>query len=129
MSSVATLTTEIETATGSNVSTRTVLREFHEMGFLGRAAAHKPKITMCNVPSHVPSVSWSGVKLAAIVLWSSGNAFLGVMSHASQSGSLTDEFGFGGCQEKATGRMHSANCKVWWRRNNVLGQFFMVRAP
>ena len=25
-------------------------------------------------------------------------------------------------------RMHSANCKVWWRRNNGLGLFFMVRA-
>ena len=30
-----------------NVSTRTVRRERHEMGFHGRAAAHKPKITMC----------------------------------------------------------------------------------
>ena len=24
--------------------------------------------------------------------------------------------------------MHSANCTVWWRRNNGLGLFFMVRA-
>jgi hypothetical protein len=24
--------------------------------------------------------------------------------------------------------MHRANCKVWWRRNNGLGLFFMVRA-
>ena len=24
--------------------------------------------------------------------------------------------------------MHSANCEVWWRRNNGLGLFFMVRA-
>ena len=24
--------------------------------------------------------------------------------------------------------MHSANCNVWWRRNNVLGLIFMVRA-
>ena len=23
--------------------------------------------------------------------------------------------------------MHSANCKVWWRRNTGLGMFFMVR--
>uniref|UniRef100_A0AAZ3QVS2 Tc1-like transposase DDE domain-containing protein n=1 Tax=Oncorhynchus tshawytscha TaxID=74940 RepID=A0AAZ3QVS2_ONCTS len=35
------------------------------MGFHGRG--HKPKITM-------PSVGWSGVKLAAIRLWSRGNA-------------------------------------------------------
>jgi transposase len=41
-------TTEFQTASGSNVSTRTFRRELHEMGFHGRAAAHKPKITMCN---------------------------------------------------------------------------------
>jgi hypothetical protein len=23
--------------------------------------------------------------------------------------------------------MHCANCKVWWRRNNGLGLFFMIR--
>jgi hypothetical protein len=50
----------------------------------------------------MPSGGWSGVKLAAIELWSSGNAFSGVMNHASPSGSPTDESGFGGCQEKAT---------------------------
>ncbi|KAM9473079.1 transcription activator BRG1-like [Salvelinus alpinus] len=48
LSSVPTLTTEFQTASGSNVSTRTVRRELHEMGFHGRAAAHKPKITMRN---------------------------------------------------------------------------------
>jgi hypothetical protein len=46
--SVATVTTEFQTASGNNVRTRTVNQEFHEMGFHGRAAAHKPKITMCN---------------------------------------------------------------------------------
>ena len=48
LSSVATLTTEFQTASGSNESTSTVRRELHEMGFHGRAAAHKPKITMRN---------------------------------------------------------------------------------
>ena len=48
LSSVATLTTEFQTDSGSNVSTRTVRRELHEMGFRGRAATHKPKITMRN---------------------------------------------------------------------------------
>uniref|UniRef100_UPI00358F9E42 uncharacterized protein isoform X2 n=1 Tax=Myxine glutinosa TaxID=7769 RepID=UPI00358F9E42 len=42
LSTVATLTTEFQTASGSNVSTKTVRRELHEMGFHGRAAAHKP---------------------------------------------------------------------------------------
>ena len=46
LSSVKTLTAEFQTASGSNVSTRTVRRELHEMGFHGRAAAYKPKITM-----------------------------------------------------------------------------------
>ena len=48
LSSVATLTPEFQTASGSNVSTRTVRRELHEIGFHGRAASHKPKITMRN---------------------------------------------------------------------------------
>ena len=48
LSSVATLTTEFQTDTGSNVSTSTVRRELHEMGFHGRAATHKPKITVRN---------------------------------------------------------------------------------
>ena len=48
MSSVATLTTEFQIDSGSNDGTNTVRREFHEMGFHGRAAAYKPKITMRN---------------------------------------------------------------------------------
>ena len=47
-SSVATLTIKFQTTSGSNVCTRTVHRELHAMGFHGRAAAHKPKITMRN---------------------------------------------------------------------------------
>ncbi|XP_076347997.1 uncharacterized protein LOC143245519 [Tachypleus tridentatus] len=45
---VATLTIEFQTAPGSNVSTRIVRQEFREIGFYGRAAAHKPKITIRN---------------------------------------------------------------------------------
>ena len=72
-------------------SVRTVLWELHEMGFHGRGATHKNKITMSNA-----SVGWSGVKLAAIGLWSSGNVFSGVMNHASPSGSPMDKSWFGG---------------------------------
>jgi hypothetical protein len=46
LSSVAALTTEFQTASGSNVSTINVCRELREMGFHGREAAYKPKITM-----------------------------------------------------------------------------------
>jgi hypothetical protein len=42
----------------------------------------------------MPTVSWGGVKLASIGLWSSENAFFGVMNRASSAGSLTDESGF-----------------------------------
>ena len=48
LSSGVTLTTEFQTASGSNVSTRTVHQHCHKMGFHGRAATRKPKITMCN---------------------------------------------------------------------------------
>jgi hypothetical protein len=51
LASDATITTEFETAPGSSIGARTVGNshwELHEMGFLGRAAAHKGKITMRN---------------------------------------------------------------------------------
>ena len=41
-------------------------------------------------PCAMPSIGWSGVKLTAIGLWSSGNTFSGVMNHASPSGSAMD---------------------------------------
>ena len=47
--------------------------------------------TSLRPPCSMPSIGWSGVKLAAIGRWSSGNAFSGVMNHASSSGSLADE--------------------------------------
>jgi hypothetical protein len=49
----ATFTTEFQTASGSNISTRTVSRELHKVGFHGRAAAHKPKINMRNAKRHL----------------------------------------------------------------------------
>ena len=48
LSSVVTLTTEFQIASGSNISTRTVHRNLYEMVFHGRASAHKPKTTMRN---------------------------------------------------------------------------------
>jgi hypothetical protein len=39
----------------------------------------------------MPSVGWSVVMLAAIGLWSSGNAFSALRNHASPSGSPTGE--------------------------------------
>ena len=117
--SVATLTIKFQTASGKNVSTRTVHQELHELGSI----AEKPH-TSLRSPCSMPSVGWSGVKLAAIGHWSSENAFSGVMNHASRTNpSLAD------ARRTLPAPMHSANCKVWWRRNNDLGLFFMVQAP
>ena len=78
LSSVATLATEFQTASGSNISTNTVRQELHEMGFLGRAAAHKPKITMriakcrlewCKTHRHWTLEQWKHV------LWSDESCF------------------------------------------------------
>ena len=78
MSSVATLTNEFHTAFGSNVSTTTVRWELREMGFHGRAATHKPKITVrkakrqlewCKARRHWTLEQWKGV------LWSNESRF------------------------------------------------------
>jgi hypothetical protein len=58
LSSLATLTTKFKTSSGSIVSIITDCRQFHEMGFNGQTAAHKPKITM-NL-EHWKRVLWRG---------------------------------------------------------------------
>ena len=73
--------------------------------------------TSLRSPCTMPSGGWSGVKLTAIGLWSSGNAFSGVMNHASPSGSPTN-LGLADARRTLPSPKHSANCKVWWRRNN-----------
>ena len=80
--------------------------------------------TSLRSPGAIGNVVWSVVKLAAIGLWSSGNAFSGVMNHASPSGSPMDNLGLADTRRTLHARMHSDNCKVWWRRNNGLGLFF-----
>ena len=56
---------------------------------------------------------------------SRGNMFSEVLNHASPSGSLTDESGY--TRRMLPAPKHSANCKVWRRKNNGLRMFFMVR--
>jgi hypothetical protein len=60
------------------------------------------RLTSLRSPCAMPIIGWSGVKLAAVGLWSSGNAFSGVMNHASPSDSLMDKSWFGVSQENAT---------------------------
>jgi hypothetical protein len=65
MSLVATLPTDFQTASGSNIET--VHLELN--------------LTRLRSPSAMPSVGWSGVKHAAIGLWSSGNVLWRDESH------------------------------------------------
>ena len=51
--SVATLTTEFQTYSGSNVSTSTVRRELQEMGFYGRAAQADDHHVQCQASAGV----------------------------------------------------------------------------
>ena len=67
------------------------------MGFHGRAAAHKTKISMCNAEHHLEWCkaprNWT-LEQWKRVLWHDESR--------SPSGRPTDESGFGGCQENAT---------------------------
>lgn len=52
--SVEALATEFQTASGANVSSRTVRRELHEMGFRGRVSTYnKPKGELRSFYSHI----------------------------------------------------------------------------
>ena len=62
--------------------------------FMNSISMAKQPPTHLRSPCAMPSVGWSGVKLPAIGLSSSGNTFSGVMNHASPSSSPTDESGF-----------------------------------
>ena len=95
------------------------------MGFHGRAAAHKPKITMsnakcwlewCKACRHWTMEQWKGV------LWSDGIKlhYLAVQQ---------TNMGLADARRTLPAPMHSANCNVWWRRSNSQGLFFMVWAP
>lgn len=48
LSSVASLPTELQTASGINISTGTMRRKIHEMDFHGQASVRKPQITVHN---------------------------------------------------------------------------------
>ena len=63
------------------------------MGFHGRAATHKLKITMCNTKR---LLEWCKARHHwTLEQWKRVN-------HASPSGNPTDESGFGRCQENDT---------------------------
>ena len=81
------------------------------MGFYSRAAAHKPKITMCNAKR---LLEWKHF------LWS-------VESRFTIWQFRTTNLGLADARRTLPAPKHSANCKVWWRRNSGLGLFLMDR--
>ncbi|CAI9616826.1 unnamed protein product, partial [Staurois parvus] len=82
---------------GLQISTTTVSRELHGMGFHGKQL--HPSLTS---PSAMQSVGCSGVKHANTGLYSSGDMFSTVTNQASLSGNPKDVSGFGGYQENGT---------------------------
>ena len=83
LSSVATLITEFQTAVGSISSTRLFAGSFMKW-----VSVAEQLHTSLRSPCAMPCFGWSGVKFAAVGLWSSGNAFFGVMNHASPPGRI-----------------------------------------
>ena len=66
------------------------------MKFFGRAAAHKPEITMCNCKCQLECCKTHRHRTRE-----RGNMFSKLMNCASLSDSLMDESGFGRSQENA----------------------------
>jgi hypothetical protein len=100
------------------VSTITVCWELHEMVSMacGRLLSQRS-------PCAMPSIGWSGVYLAAIGLWSSGNAFSALHHLAIQRTNL----GLADARRTVHAPMYSANCSLVMSKT-YLGLFFMVWA-
>ena len=92
LSSVATFTTEFQLPLEAMSAQELFVGSFMKWD----SRAEQPQTSLSS-PCAMPSLGWSGVKLAAIELWSNGKAFYGVMNHASLFGSPTDESWFGRC--------------------------------
>ncbi|CAI9615570.1 unnamed protein product [Staurois parvus] len=87
---------DLQTWCGLQMSTTTVCRELHGMGFQGRAAASKPYITKCNAKRCMP---WCKARCH----WTLEHWRHGLWSDKSRfSGNPMDASGFGGCQENCT---------------------------
>lgn len=71
--SVALLATELQTASGSNNSTRIVHQELRETGLQGRAAPHEPKTTVC---SGVKCQDWTLERFSGVMMKSDGRIWV-----------------------------------------------------
>ncbi|GFU81548.1 uncharacterized protein TNCV_4926791 [Trichonephila clavipes] len=91
-SSSVEISQEFQSSSEISVSSRTVHREFKNLGFHGLAAAHKPYITPQNVKHRL---QWCRTHHHWTV--TCGKLFFGVMNLALQSRSWMDASGFGEC--------------------------------
>uniref|UniRef100_A0A8C5P9B6 Transposase Tc1-like domain-containing protein n=1 Tax=Leptobrachium leishanense TaxID=445787 RepID=A0A8C5P9B6_9ANUR len=76
--SAESIATDLQTSCGLQISSRTVRRELHGMGFHGRAAASKPYITKCNAKRRMQWCKARGhwtLKQCRSVLWSDESHF------------------------------------------------------
>lgn len=88
-SSAALLTTEFQTASGSNISIK----------YASASSWNAFPLLPCTQASHshMQCQCWSGIKHTAMGLWSSVKAFFVAMNHTSLSGCLMDKSDFGRC--------------------------------
>ncbi len=98
--------------TYTNISTQTVRRELHEMGFHDRAAPCKPHITKNNAEHQM---EWS----KAHKHWTLEQWKPVLWSDQSRSD------GWVWVWRPLPAWLHCADCKVCWRRDNGMGLFFM----
>ena len=91
------------------------------MGFHGRAVAHKPKITMRNAKCRL---EWCKARR----LWTLEQWKCVLWSDETHLVVRWTNMGLADARRTLPARKHSANCKVWWMRNNGLRLFFMGQA-
>ncbi|GFS99536.1 uncharacterized protein TNCV_4534981 [Trichonephila clavipes] len=94
-SSLVEISQELQSSSRISVSSRTVQRELKNLGFHGRAAAHKPNITPQNAKHRL---QWCRAhRHWTVNMWKTLLCVCGVMNLALQFGSRMDASGFGGC--------------------------------
>lgn len=109
--------TELSTSSGSNISTKTVHKDFIKWAPMAKQL-HTTLKSICTMPS----IGWNKVKHADTELWNSGNVFSGVINYALLSGILKDESWLSGPGECYQAELNdNVNFKIWWKSVNSQG--------
>lgn len=102
--------TELQSASGINISTRTVNRQLR-----------KHVSTVEHLYTRLSELQWCEASKLK-----SGAVFSGLLNHTSLPSSLMDRSGFGGHQENATSWNIWCSSKRWWRNITSWGCGLMV---